>query len=94
MGLIKETEDSRYFVDALIFENMIRIKRSLIPIQIDPSFLCCQKGKKTRFLGDLSSAALTMALSRGSKIAPIIVLDREAHFKDIDGVKTIRVSQL
>ncbi len=34
MGLVKSTEDSQYFVDAVVFENMIRIRRSLIPIQI------------------------------------------------------------
>jgi hypothetical protein len=34
MGLVKSTEDSQYFVDAIVFENMIRIRRSLIPIQI------------------------------------------------------------
>jgi hypothetical protein len=34
MGLVKQTEDSRYLVDAVVFENMIRIRRALIPIQI------------------------------------------------------------
>jgi hypothetical protein len=34
MGLVKETEDSHYFVDAVVFENMIRIRRSLVPVQI------------------------------------------------------------
>jgi hypothetical protein len=44
MGLIKETENgsSKYFVDKLIFDNMIRFRRSLIPIQIGyvVFFLC------------------------------------------------------
>lgn len=35
MGLVKQTEDSqKYFVDRIIFENMIRFRRSLIPIQV------------------------------------------------------------
>lgn len=34
MGLAKETLDSMYFVDAIVFENMLRIRRSLIPVQI------------------------------------------------------------
>jgi DNA-binding transcriptional ArsR family regulator len=34
MELVKTTEDSRYFVDAVVFESMIRIRRSLIPIQV------------------------------------------------------------
>lgn len=35
MGLVKQTEDTqKYFVDRIIFENMIRFRRSLIPIQV------------------------------------------------------------
>lgn len=34
MGLVKSTENSQYFVDTIVFENMIRIRRSLIPIQM------------------------------------------------------------
>jgi hypothetical protein len=45
--------------------------------------------------GDLSSASLALALSSGSgKNVPVVILDHEAHFKDIDGVDTLRVSQL
>ncbi|MDH2899742.1 MAG: ArsR family transcriptional regulator [archaeon] len=35
MGLVRQTEDTqKYFVDRIIFENMIRFRKSLIPIQI------------------------------------------------------------
>lgn len=35
MGLIKESKDAqKYFVDRIVFENMIRFRRSLIPIQL------------------------------------------------------------
>ena len=36
MGLIKESEkdSSKYFVDRVVFENMTRFRRALIPIQI------------------------------------------------------------
>ncbi|MGI0080848.1 MAG: helix-turn-helix domain-containing protein [Nitrososphaerales archaeon] len=36
VGLIRQAVDdsTKYFVDRLIFENMIRIKKSLIPLQI------------------------------------------------------------
>ncbi len=35
MGLVKQTEDSqKFFVDRIIFENMIRFRRSLFPIQL------------------------------------------------------------
>jgi DNA-binding transcriptional ArsR family regulator len=35
MGLVKQKEDSqKYYVDRIIFENMIRFRRSLIPIQV------------------------------------------------------------
>ncbi len=32
-GLVKEQEGGGYYVDRLVFENMIRIRRSLIPFQ-------------------------------------------------------------
>jgi hypothetical protein len=32
-GLVKEQDGGGYYVDRLVFENMIRIKRSLIPFQ-------------------------------------------------------------
>jgi len=46
--------------------------------------------------GDLSSAAVALSLSDESKksAVPVIILDHEVHFKDIDGVDTLRVSQL
>lgn len=33
MGLVKQDEEAHYYVDRVIFENMIRIRRSVIPIQ-------------------------------------------------------------
>jgi hypothetical protein len=44
--------------------------------------------------GDLSSAALALALSTGSRKVPVVILDHEVHFKDIDGLNTLHVSQL
>jgi hypothetical protein len=35
LGLVKQTEDTqKYYVDRIIFDNMIRFRRSLIPIQV------------------------------------------------------------
>jgi hypothetical protein len=43
-------------------------------------------------MGDLSSAAL--ALSTGSRKVPVVIPDHEVHFKDIDSLNTLHVSQL
>jgi hypothetical protein len=32
-GMVNKDENSRYYVNRLVFENMIRIRRSLIPLQ-------------------------------------------------------------
>jgi hypothetical protein len=34
LGLIVETNDSKFFVDRRLFDNMLRIKRTLVPVQI------------------------------------------------------------
>lgn len=34
MSLVKEESESRFLVDRLVFENMIRIRNTLIPIQV------------------------------------------------------------
>ncbi len=43
--------------------------------------------------GDLSSAALSLALSNDAD-APVVILDNEMHFGDIKEVKAIRISDL
>jgi len=43
--------------------------------------------------GDLSAAALALRLSE-EKETPVIVLDNEKHFHDIEEVKTLKVSEL
>jgi hypothetical protein len=72
MGLIKETEDgsSKYFVDKLIFENMIRFRRSLIPIQVGylVFFLCTLAilliiFKPTAFTGAYVFSTLVIAIA-------------------------------
>ncbi|HXQ92306.1 MAG TPA: winged helix-turn-helix domain-containing protein [Nitrososphaerales archaeon] len=41
-GLVKEQESGgRYYVDRLVFENMIRIRRSLIPFQTTYTIFFC-----------------------------------------------------
>lgn len=49
---------------------------------------------RNRPWGDLSSAALALSLSNQSEKVPVVILDHERHFKDIDDVITLRVSQL
>jgi hypothetical protein len=44
-------------------------------------------------LGDLSSAALALALSDEEKI-PVVILDEERHFKELKEVVSIRISDL
>ncbi len=44
--------------------------------------------------GDLSSAALALALSNQEEKVPVAILDHERHFEDIDEVVTLRMSQL
>jgi hypothetical protein len=34
MGLVREEADARFAVNGIVFENMVRIRRSLIPLQI------------------------------------------------------------
>ncbi len=43
--------------------------------------------------GDLSAAALSLALSE-EEDAPVVILDNERHFKDVREVKAIRISEL
>jgi len=43
--------------------------------------------------GDLSSAALALRLSNGEKV-PVIILDGERHFGDLQEVNSIHVSDL
>jgi hypothetical protein len=43
--------------------------------------------------GDLSSAALAMRLSDREKV-PVVILDRERHFKEITEVESQAVSSL
>ncbi|MGB9854639.1 MAG: hypothetical protein ACPLRY_07560 [Candidatus Bathyarchaeales archaeon] len=43
--------------------------------------------------GDLSSAALALRLSDGEKV-PVVILDEEKHFEDIEEVVSVKVSDL
>jgi predicted DNA-binding transcriptional regulator len=40
-GLVKEQEGAGYYVDRLVFENMIRVRRSLIPFQTTYAIFFC-----------------------------------------------------
>jgi hypothetical protein len=44
--------------------------------------------------GDLSSAALAIALSSQNEKIPVVILDHERHFKDIEGVNAFHLSEL
>jgi len=43
--------------------------------------------------GDLSSAALALRLSNDEKV-PVIILDDERHFDDIDEIVSVKISEL
>lgn len=43
--------------------------------------------------GDLSSAALALTLSNKEKV-PVVILDGEKHFEDLEEVASIRISDL
>lgn len=43
--------------------------------------------------GDLSSASLSLRLSEEKKV-PVVILDNEKHFGDIQEISTIRISEL
>jgi hypothetical protein len=44
--------------------------------------------------GDLSSAALAISLSTEEKKVPVVILEHERHFGDIEEVRVLRVSEL
>ncbi len=44
--------------------------------------------------GDLSSAALSISLSKRGVNAPVVILDREKHFEDIEEVEAVKISKL